>query len=82
VPANIAEAYGQWNVGEFARFLAIATGSLRAWETHILVAKRLGYLAPAGAPPIIESAGEVARMICALRLKIQSRLMAEKAHPR
>ena len=79
IPANIAEGYGRWNVREFARFLAIANGSLRELETHILIAKRLGYLAPGGANPILESANEVARMIYAMRLKIHSRLMAEKA---
>jgi four helix bundle protein len=78
IPANIAEGYGRWNVREFARFLAIANGSLRELETHILIAKRLGYVAPGAATPILESAAEVARMIYAMRLKIQSRLMAEK----
>lgn len=82
IPANIAEGYGRWNVREFARFLAIANGSLRELETHILIAKRLGYLAPGGATPILESANEVARMIYAMRLKIHSRLMAEKADRR
>lgn len=78
IPANIAEGYGRWNVREFARFLAIANGSLRELETHILIAKRLGYVVPGAATPILESAAEVARMIYAMRLKIQSRLMAEK----
>jgi four helix bundle protein len=78
VPANIAEGYGRWNVREFARFLAIANGSLRELETHVLIARRLGYIAPAGAAPIIESASELARMIYAMRLKMRSRLMAEK----
>ena len=79
VPANIAEGYGRWNIREFARFLAIANGSLRELETHIFIARRLGYLTPAGATPIIESASEVAKMIYAMRLKIRSRLMTEEA---
>lgn len=79
IPANIAEGYGRWNVREFARFLAIANGSLRELETHILIAKRLGYLAPGRATPILESANEVARMIYSMRSKIYSRLTAEKA---
>lgn len=80
IPANIAGGYGRWNVREFARFLAIANGSLRELETDILIAKRLGYLGPGGATPILESTTEVARMIYAMRLKIHSRLMAEKAN--
>lgn len=82
VPANIAEGYGRWNIREFARFLAIANGSLRELETHILIAKRLGYLAPEGATPILESATEVARRIYGMRLKIHSRLIPEKADRR
>jgi four helix bundle protein len=29
VPANIAEGFRRWNARDFARFLAIASGSLR-----------------------------------------------------
>jgi len=44
VPSNIAEGYGRWNARDFARFLAIASGSLRELETHLIIANRLGYL--------------------------------------
>jgi four helix bundle protein len=53
VPANIAEGYGRWNVKEFARFLAIANGSLRELETHVVIARRLGYLSPRGCAPCL-----------------------------
>ena len=78
VPANIAEGYGRWNVKEFARFLAIANGSLRELETHVVIARRLGYLSPRGCAPLLESTSEIARMIYGMRLKIQARLVSEK----
>src|SRR6266481_8260927 len=44
VPANIAEGFGRWNARDFARFVAIASGSLRELETHFIIVQRLGYL--------------------------------------
>jgi four helix bundle protein len=44
VSANIAEGFRRWNSREFARFLAIGSGSLRELETHLRIAQRLGYI--------------------------------------
>jgi four helix bundle protein len=36
LPANIAEGFARWNSREFVRYLAIASGSLRELETHLV----------------------------------------------
>src|SRR5271165_3735676 len=43
IPANIAEGFGRWNAPDFAPFLAIASGSLRELETHLIIVQRLGF---------------------------------------
>jgi len=44
IPANIAEAYGRHQLGEYLHHLSIASGSLKELETHLLIAQRLDYL--------------------------------------
>jgi len=45
VPANIAEGAARATDREFAHFLVMARGSLSELETHVIVAKELGFLA-------------------------------------
>ena len=48
VPANIAEGVGRNSPKERIQFLAIARGSLTELETHVVIAKELGYSADTG----------------------------------
>jgi four helix bundle protein len=66
VPANIAEGQGRRNPREFNRFLKIATGSLFEVETHLLIARRLGYLDAAAVRPLLALSDETGRIISGL----------------
>lgn len=74
VPANIAEGFGRWNSREFLRFLAIASGSLRELETHLVIACRLGYLSERANEPLFQSIDELAKMLFRMRERISSTL--------
>ena len=44
IPSNIAEGCGRGTDKELYRFLNIASGSLAELETHMYIAKELGYI--------------------------------------
>jgi four helix bundle protein len=63
VPANIAEGFGPWNSRDFARFLAIASGSLRELETHLVIVRRLGLVPGARVDEVLPLCDELAKML-------------------
>lgn len=46
VPSNIAEGAGRTTRKEFLHYLSMARGSLTELDTHIVIARELGYLKP------------------------------------
>lgn len=70
IPANIAEGFGRWHAKEFVRFLLIANGSAKELETHLLVAVRLGFVQLNDIEASMRMAGEISKMIFALRDKL------------
>ncbi|HXJ11565.1 MAG TPA: four helix bundle protein [Candidatus Limnocylindrales bacterium] len=74
IPANIAEGFGRWSSREFLRFLAIASGSLRELETHLVIACRLGYLSERANEPLFQSIDELAKMLFRMRERIGATL--------
>ena len=74
IPANIAEGHAMGSGRDFLRFLAIAQGSLAELETHLMLAQRIKYAAPAQIGPILTRCAEEARMLRSLRKSVRSRL--------
>ena len=73
VAANIAEGAGRKGTGEFIQFIGIARGSLAEVETHLLIAARLGYLAPDQLQPLLADMERIARMLSALTTRLKQR---------
>lgn len=78
LPANIAEGYGRWHSADFARFLAIASGSLCELETHLMIACRLQYLQLGAIDNLLTETNELAAMLFRMRGKIAANLAATK----
>ncbi|MBI5660376.1 MAG: four helix bundle protein [Nitrosomonadales bacterium] len=63
IPSNIAEGKERQSDRDFARFIAIASGSLAEVETQLLVAQRLDYLNEADWRVATEQADEIGKML-------------------
>lgn len=73
VPANIAEGWGRGKTREFCQFLRIARGSLLELETHLLVARNLGYGSDMENQRLAAGMEEVSKMLNALVAKLEGR---------
>jgi four helix bundle protein len=72
VPTNIAEGSRRQHRQDFARFLNIAKGSLGEVEYLLMLGRDLDYVDEETTRPQIDEANEIARMLYALRRKVQS----------
>jgi len=66
IPSNIAEGYGRGG-RDYARFVAIAYGSLLELETQIELARRFGFLETEREARLLSATAEIGRMLNALR---------------
>jgi four helix bundle protein len=66
VPANIAEGYGRESPGSYAQQLRIAQGSLKEFETHLLLAQRIELATTLEISPAMGLPEEVGKMLRAL----------------
>jgi four helix bundle protein len=71
VPANIAEGQAREHRKEFLHHLSIAHGSVAELETHIEIAKRIGYIGAEVARHFFSQTEEVGRMINGLRKSLR-----------
>ena len=71
VASNIAEGQGRLSKREFRQFLGQARGSLIEMETQIMIAGNLGYLSSDAVRHMMETSGEVSRLLHGLIQSIQ-----------
>jgi len=81
VPANIAEGFGRWNARDFARFVAIASGSLRELETHFIIVQRLGYLDKAAVDSALRLTDDLSKMLYRMRRRVLANIAASEQKP-
>ena len=70
VMANIAEGFGRSGTPEIRRFLTIARGSVAEVQSHLYLARDLGYLADPNHRTLNRLCVEISRMLAALRTSL------------
>ena len=65
VPANIAEGYGRDSKGAYVQQCELQ-GSLKEFETHILLAERVGLIGTSAIAPLLDKAERVGKTLRAL----------------
>jgi four helix bundle protein len=66
IPANIAEGCGRNGEKDFRRFLGISMGSGRELESHLLLAREVGFLEPQRCSQLLNDLEEVKKMLSGL----------------
>jgi four helix bundle protein len=70
VPSNLAEGHGRRSRGEYVRFVAIANGSLRELETHLLLVQRRKLAPESAVQPLLRVADDVGRFLTGLHRRL------------
>ncbi len=70
VAGNIAEGYGRNSTGEYKQMLGIARGSNLELQTHLFIARELGYSKPEHLTQAESLSNEVAKMLNSLIAKL------------
>lgn len=70
IPSNVAEGYGRGGK-DYARFVAMAYGSLLELETQLDLANRFKYVDDASLTSILSLCSEVGKMLNRLRTSLQ-----------
>jgi four helix bundle protein len=66
VPANIAEGYGRDSKGAYVQHLRIAQGSLKEFETHLLLAERVELGDKVTLAPLLAKSEMIGKMLRSL----------------
>lgn len=70
VAANIAEGYGRDSTGNYQQFLRVAQGSLKEFETHLIIAGRIGIAQQSTVDEMLHKSDGIGRMLRALIRKL------------
>jgi four helix bundle protein len=71
--ANIAEAHGRENTGNFVQHLRVAQGSLKELETHLILSERVGILAVVDLQTVLAQCESLGKMVRALIRSLQDK---------
>lgn len=73
VSANIAEGYGRGSRQDYIRFLKIARGSLYEADSHLSLARELGFLAADTLVPVHDTLGHCERALAGLLRSLETK---------
>jgi four helix bundle protein len=73
IAANIAEGCGRYGGKEFARFLSVSLGSAFELESHLELARDLGFANPQEVESLLKDCSEVRRMLVAFSKSLNQR---------
>ena len=71
VPAKIAEACGCETAGSYLQCLSAAQGSLKALETYLILADKVGVASAAATQPVLDRCDAVGKMLDGLIRALQ-----------
>ncbi|WP_379070310.1 four helix bundle protein [Mesorhizobium sp. UC22_110] len=71
IAANIAEGYDRENTGSYVQLLRVAQGSLKEFETHIIISARVGFLNAEAEQRFLVQTDDIGRMLRALIRSLQ-----------
>ena len=71
IPANIAEGYGRESTGAYIQHLRIAQGSLKEFETHLLLAERIDIADKAAFAPLLAKSDMIGKLLRGLIRSIE-----------
>ena len=72
VAANIAEGYGRDSKGAYVQQLRVSQGSLKEFETHLLLAARVEIVDKAACAPLLAKAEMIRKMLRSLIRSIEN----------
>jgi four helix bundle protein len=73
IPSNIAEGHSRNTRGDYRRGISIARGSVGELETHLELARRLGYVQQDNYREFSERVAEIGRMLTTLSKRLSSK---------